>query len=83
MSGGYGHSAAITEGGDLYTWGFNQRGQLGIGEGKSTWYPKRVKADLLGNQVPKFMKVGCGYYTTFAIDELGALWSWGGGNIGH
>ena len=25
----------------------------------------------------------CGYYTTYAIDEVGLLWSWGGGNLGH
>jgi len=26
VSGGYGHSAAVTVNGELYSWGFNQRG---------------------------------------------------------
>jgi len=38
---------------------------------------------LLGNQLPLFRKVTCGYFTTFAIDDFGSLWSWGGGNLGH
>jgi hypothetical protein len=33
--------------------------------------------------VPLFNKVSCGYFTTFAIDVNGSLWSWGGGNLGH
>ena len=28
-------------------------------------------------------KCACGYFSTFAIDEDGKIWSFGGGNIGH
>lgn len=37
----------------------------------------------MGNPLPGFKKVVCGYYTSYAIDENGGLWSWGGGNLGH
>ncbi|CAK72743.1 unnamed protein product (macronuclear) [Paramecium tetraurelia] len=85
ISGGYGHSAAVTSTGELYTWGFNQRGQLGNGDKdkKSSYYPKRLMQDISGIQLPGFSKVMCGYYTTYAIDQKGGLWSWGGGNLGH
>ena len=33
--------------------------------------------------MPQIINVACGYYTTFAIDCLGNLYSWGKGNIGH
>lgn len=38
--------------------------------------------DLLGNELPRFWKACCGYFTTYAIDVEGRLWSWGGGNLG-
>ena len=39
VSAGFGHTACITENGDLYTWGFNVYGQLGLGGKESKWYP--------------------------------------------
>ena len=38
---------------------------------------------MLGNQIPLFKTVKCGYNNTFAIDVNGFAWSWGGGNLGH
>jgi alpha-tubulin suppressor-like RCC1 family protein len=73
----------VTESGELFTFGFNVMGQLGLGDAKTRYYPQRVSRDILGNAVPRFVDVQCGYNTTFAIDESGLLWSWGGGNIAH
>ena len=39
VSAGFGHTACITEHGDLYTWGFNVYGQLGLGDMESKWFP--------------------------------------------
>jgi len=82
VAGGYGHTVAITEGGELYAWGFNLKGQLGIGDNKSKYYPTKLYRDILGNELPLFKNVACGYNNTFAIDRNGTIWSWGGGNIG-
>jgi len=74
------------------------KGQLGIGDvarGHTTQGetkkvktklmkpPTRIFHDQLSNPLPKFQKIACGYYTSFAIDEKGHLYSWGGGAIGH
>ncbi|EGR29393.1 rcc1 family hect domain protein, putative [Ichthyophthirius multifiliis] len=83
VSGGYGHSAAVLESGELYTWGLNFNGQLGHGSIKSSYFPQKVVKDILGNNIPLFKTVQCGYNNTFAIDINGQLWSWGGGNLGH
>lgn len=39
--------------------------------------------DNVENKLPQFLQVKCGYHTTFAIDEKGQVWSWGGGNLGY
>lgn len=103
---GYGHTIALSEDGELYGWGFNVKGQIGIGrvmrkkknideddfkkrpedrfgDLDTVYKPTFISSDILGNALPKFYEVACGYYSSFAIDELGALWSWGGGSIGH
>lgn len=52
-SAGFGHSAALTEDGDLYTWGFNIYGQLGVGDQKTRVYPQRISTDIDGNSIGK------------------------------
>eukprot|EP00300_Choanocystis_sp_HF-7_P005127 c13899_g1_i2.p2 GENE.c13899_g1_i2~~c13899_g1_i2.p2 ORF type:complete len:213 (-),score=48.85 c13899_g1_i2:70-708(-) len=62
VAGGRSHSAAITEGGDVYTWGSNDFGQLGLGDSVPlTNAPTLVKQ--LSNK--GLAKVVCGYDTTF------------------
>lgn len=39
---GSGHSAAITSNGELYTWGQNDRGQLGHGDLHNQTKPRQV-----------------------------------------
>jgi alpha-tubulin suppressor-like RCC1 family protein len=39
----------LTESGDLYSWGFNIYGQLGLGDMKTRWYPERVSRDISNN----------------------------------
>lgn len=82
-SAGYGHTAALSENGDLFLWGFNVYGQLGTGDKKSKWSPVRVERDIIGNHIPRLVNVKCSYFSTFAIDENGHPYSWGKGFIGH
>lgn len=82
-SAGLGHTAAISDEGDLYVWGFNNCGQLGVGDKKSRWEPIRVEKDIMGNILPQIQKAVCSYYSTYAIDTFGNLYSWGKGYIGH
>jgi len=46
-------SAAITDAGELFTWGVNEDGQLGSGDGKNHSTPRKVK-------IPPVQTVSCG-----------------------
>jgi len=82
-SAGFGHTACLTENGDLYTWGFNIYGQLGLGDKSTRWYPCRVKHDISQHNMQRQIKVKCSNYGTFSIDQNGHPYSWGKGCLGH
>ncbi|KAK1563347.1 hypothetical protein Q3G72_026281 [Acer saccharum] len=73
------HTAAITETGELYTWGRDEGdGRLGLGpgrgpnEGGGLSIPSHVKA----LPVP-VAAVSCGGFFTMVLTEEGQLWNWG------
>uniref|UniRef100_A0A453LMT7 Uncharacterized protein n=1 Tax=Aegilops tauschii subsp. strangulata TaxID=200361 RepID=A0A453LMT7_AEGTS len=73
------HTAAITESGELYTWGRDEGdGRLGLGSGGgpgeagSLSVPSKVTA----LPVP-VAAVACGGFFTLALTSDGQLWSWG------
>ena len=82
-SAGLGHTTAISSEGDLFVWGFNNWGQLGVGDHTTRWEPVRVEKDIIGNLLPQIQKAVCSYYSTYAIDVFGNLYSWGKGYLGH
>ncbi|KAJ0028523.1 hypothetical protein Pint_36681 [Pistacia integerrima] len=73
------HTAAITESGELYTWGRDEGdGRLGLGpgrgpnEGGGFSIPSKVKA------LPvSVAAVSCGGFFTTVLTEEGQLWNWG------
>ncbi|HUA94558.1 MAG TPA: hypothetical protein VMB82_03425, partial [Acidimicrobiales bacterium] len=68
-----GQSIAIVEGGETWTWGNNDRGQLGIGSVTSSPVPVKVR-------VPAgvtFVAVSSGGYASYGIGRTGRLWAWG------
>ncbi|XP_068655233.1 ultraviolet-B receptor UVR8 [Aristolochia californica] len=76
------HSAAISENGEVYTWGLGSMGQLGhtsLQSGDKELIPRRVVA-LDGMHV---REVACGGVHTCAITDKGALYAWGGGQAGQ
>jgi E3 ubiquitin-protein ligase HERC2 len=77
---GSSHSAAITSGGELYTWGLGEYGRLGHGDTLTQLRPKMVKA-LEGWRV---IQVACGSKDaqTLALTETGQVFSWGDGDYG-
>jgi alpha-tubulin suppressor-like RCC1 family protein len=32
--------------------------------------------------LPKFKEIACGFTSSYALDENGNAWAWGGGNLG-
>lgn len=78
LSVGYRHSAAVTEDGELYTWGEGEHGRLGHGDSNGRHIPTLVK-DLtdVGN-------VACGSSHTVVVSKDGKLvWSFGSGENGR
>ena len=76
-AGGY-HTAAITDSGELWTWGYNSNGQLGIGGTTNRHAP--VKVSVNGQ---KIVAVAAGRDHTAAITDSGELWTWGYNSIGQ
>ncbi|WP_395736525.1 choice-of-anchor tandem repeat GloVer-containing protein [Prosthecobacter sp.] len=69
-AGGY-HSAAVRSDGTLWTWGYNNYGQ--VGDGTTT---TRTSAVQVGTNT-NWASVSCGNYFTVALRTDGTLWAWG------
>lgn len=75
--GGY-HTCAVTDRGDLYSWGSNENGCLGLGGTGMVRFPEVVRSSLFKLPVSK---VSCGWKHTAAISgEDIYTWGWGGAN---
>ena len=72
VSAGDSHTAAITDSGELWTWGYNGHGQLGVGDTQERHAP--VKVSMNGQ---KIVAVSAGDSHTAAITDSGELWTWG------
>jgi len=78
VSAGENHSLAITTTGDLYAWGDNSRGQLGVGVGiSSSLRPMKVPG------ISEVIAVSAGSEYTMAITENGDLYAWGRNSSGQ
>uniref|UniRef100_A0A8D3C2G8 HECT-type E3 ubiquitin transferase n=1 Tax=Scophthalmus maximus TaxID=52904 RepID=A0A8D3C2G8_SCOMX len=78
VSAGYRHSAAVSEDGELYTWGegdFGRLGKLGHGDTNRVYKPKVVEA-LQGMFI---RKVCAGSQSSLALTSTGQVYAWGCG----
>ncbi|KAG4120795.1 hypothetical protein ERO13_D11G165900v2 [Gossypium hirsutum] len=76
------HTAAVSEKGEVYTWGLGNMGQLGhssLQSGDKELLPRRIVA-LDGICIKD---VACGGVHTCALTSKGALYAWGGGQVGQ
>lgn len=78
LSMGVGHSLAVTEHGQLLTWGLNDNGQLGYTSSESSPIPKLVAGvrDLV------FVRVAAGSAHSLALTSCGSVYSAGQGTFG-
>ena len=70
-------SAAVKAGGTLWTWGGNDRSQLGLGDTVQQLSPQQVGAGA------DWTSVHCGDEDAMALTSGGALWSWGYNSFGQ
>lgn len=74
INAGQWHSCAITETGELFTWGVGYQGRLGHGDKEACFAPTRVVGELEGRQV---IDVACGSFHTVALTADGGVFCWG------
>ena len=71
------HTAAVTKDGDLYMWGRNYYGQLGVYSNADSKIPIKVNnsSSTLPEKSVKYIALG--YYHSAAITKDGSLYMWG------
>ncbi|OQR94090.1 RCC1 and BTB domain-containing protein [Thraustotheca clavata] len=73
------HVVAITDNGELYTFGYNARGQLG--QGNTT--PLSVPTLVEGLACKAVVKVSCSYFHTVAVTEENEVYAFGRNDFGQ
>lgn len=72
-------SMCAMDNGEVYGWGYNGNGQLGLGNNVNQSNPSRV-ANLQGVVIHKIV---CGYAHTMALSDDGVLYAWGANSYGQ
>ena len=78
--------AALDSSGNVYTWGHNSYGQLGIGSTSPSYvhYARKLPRSEFGNEDVKYLSAGGGDLGYFhAITGSGACYAWGRNNYGQ
>ncbi|ELK08879.1 RCC1 and BTB domain-containing protein 2 [Pteropus alecto] len=72
-------SVAVVDNGEVYVWGYNGNGQLGLGSSGNQSTPCRIAA-LQGICV---QRVACGYAHTLVLTDEGQVYVWGANSYGQ
>ncbi len=62
---------ALLEDGQVYGWGWNRHGDLGMGDDVYRIIPTKVES------LKNIVEISCGMNHTLALDKDGKVWSWG------
>ena len=77
----YVHSMALDDQGKVYTWGYDYYGELGNGAGGSSYTPIQISdSSILAGK--KIVSIEAGVAQSYALDDMGELFSWGYGEQG-
>ncbi|XP_034212328.1 ultraviolet-B receptor UVR8 isoform X5 [Prunus dulcis] len=82
VAAGAEHTAAVTEDGSLYGWGWGRYGNLGLGDRNDRLVPEKVS--MVNSE--KMVMVACGWRHTISVSSLGRLYTYGWskyGQLGH
>lgn len=84
ISSGFWHSLALTDKGQVYSWGDNTWGQTGFGTDRKDIGFKPKLLDAFDGQT--VVSISCGAYHSLALTKAGLVFSWGNnecGQLGH
>ncbi len=77
------HTCALQDDGEVYCWGYNNRGQLGIGDDVvENFNPTPTKVSGLTDEVKKVISITAGHQHTCALFDNGTVKCWGGDTDG-
>ncbi|XP_076311235.1 RCC1 and BTB domain-containing protein 1-like isoform X1 [Tachypleus tridentatus] len=76
---GQSSSMAVLDNGEVYGWGYNGNGQLGLGINANQYIPCQVT----NLQAVVIQKIACGYAHTLALSDEGVLYAWGANSCGQ
>ncbi len=71
LATGDGHTLVLTAEGDVYGWGWNGEGQLGVGTAAYVYKPAKIY------NIPKIKAISAGYAYSVALAEDGRTYAWG------
>jgi alpha-tubulin suppressor-like RCC1 family protein len=72
---GYNYTLALMNDGSLYAWGYNDKGQLGLGHTDNQITPQLINPEHFPNKTIQSIHVGT--FKTFALMTDGSLFAWG------
>ena len=77
VAGGYGHSLALKDDGTVWSWGMNNKGQLGDGTTTQRLTPVQVSG------LSGITSIAANTYQSFALKNDGTVWAWGDNGYGQ
>jgi alpha-tubulin suppressor-like RCC1 family protein len=84
ISVGSHHNLALTASGQIYVWGYNGDGQLGLGDTITRLTPTLLSSELFRNDPSNNIKaVIAGEYNSFVLTVTGKLYVWGDNDRGQ
>uniref|UniRef100_T1IZ19 acetylcholinesterase n=1 Tax=Strigamia maritima TaxID=126957 RepID=T1IZ19_STRMM len=72
-------SMAVLDNGEVFGWGYNGNGQLGLGNNVNQTNPCRV----VNLQNVVITQIACGYAHTMALSDEGTVFAWGANSYGQ
>jgi alpha-tubulin suppressor-like RCC1 family protein len=84
LAAGFTHSMAVSSLGQVYSWGDNRKGQLGLGDFSDRPFPSLVSNFASDKESPVWIvDVACGSYFSAAITRMGEIHVWGSNRKGQ
>jgi alpha-tubulin suppressor-like RCC1 family protein len=80
IAAGGSHSVALDQNGNVWTWGDNYSGQLGLGAGGPSSY---TTVPTLVSNLPNAIAIAGGYQHTIALTSDTRVWTWGDNSWGQ
>lgn len=83
IAAGESHSLALSEKGDIFAWGKNDRGQLGDSTTDNSYHPIKVELPGTLDQSERVIQIAAGGDSSFALTDAGTLLVWGKNETGQ